>query len=211
MTNKSKFLTIVESIHEVIASDNLEPGDKIPSERDLAVRLGVSRAALREALRGLELVGVIETKVGDGTFLKNVTENQLVHVLGTFLLQMNQSKKDLLGTRTLVEKEAIRYFCVNGSIEVKNELLEIVEKKTEYESFIEYYRAFFSKLVSGAENFLNFRIWDIALEYLMPIHEKNMQYDMTVLVQAILDKQEEKAFKEYNNLVECFSKNINEK
>lgn len=210
MTNKSRFLTIVESIHEVIANDNLKPGDKIPSERDLAVRLGVSRAALREALRGLELVGVIETRVGDGTFLKNVTENQLVHVLGTFLLQMNQSKKDLLGTRTLVEKEAIRYFCLNDSSDIEKDLVDIVENKKDYKMFIEYYYAFFSKLVHGAGNFLNFRIWDIALEYLMPLHKKDMQFELEPLYQAILNRNEEQSFKEYDKLVEQFSENIKE-
>lgn len=209
MTNKSKFLTIVESIHEVIANDNLHPGDKMPSERDLAVRLGVSRAALREALRGLELVGVIETRIGDGTFLKNVSENQLVHILGTFLLQMEQSKSDLLGTRALVEREAIRYFCANGTTEVKEALIEITKKNNDTD-FIEYYRLFFSKLIQSADNFLNFRIWDIALEYLMPIHENGTNYDMDSLVNAIINKKEDKAFTEYSKLVAYFSKNIKE-
>lgn len=210
MTNKSRFLTIVEAVHGVIASDNLVPGDKLPSERDLAVRLGVSRAALREALRALELIGIIETRVGDGTFLKNVTENQLVQVLGMFLLQMNQSKKDLLGTRTLIERESIRYFCKNDSDRVRMELTSMVEKKDEYETFIEYYYAFFSTLVEGADNFLTFRIWDIARDYLSPLYEKQTLYDMNLLVQAILNKEEEQSFVEYDKLVVYFNERITE-
>ena len=48
-------------------------GDRLPSERELSSRLNVGRSSVREALRALELVGLIETRRGEGTFIRNFT------------------------------------------------------------------------------------------------------------------------------------------
>jgi GntR family transcriptional regulator, transcriptional repressor for pyruvate dehydrogenase complex len=58
-----------EHLKELIASGALQPGDKLPPERALATRLGVSRPTLREAVRGLVIMGMLETRHGAGTFV----------------------------------------------------------------------------------------------------------------------------------------------
>src|SRR5919199_4451251 len=58
-----------EHLKELIRSGTLQPGDKLPPERDLATRLGVSRPTLREAVRGLVIMGLLETRHGAGTFV----------------------------------------------------------------------------------------------------------------------------------------------
>ncbi|MEA2179328.1 MAG: GntR family transcriptional regulator, transcriptional repressor for pyruvate dehydrogenase complex [Solirubrobacteraceae bacterium] len=58
-----------EHLRELIGSGALQPGDKLPSERALASRLGVSRPTLREAVRGLVIMGLLETRHGAGTFV----------------------------------------------------------------------------------------------------------------------------------------------
>ena len=58
-----------EHLKELIASGALQPGDKLPPERSLATRLGVSRPTLREAVRGLVIMGMLETRHGAGTFV----------------------------------------------------------------------------------------------------------------------------------------------
>ena len=67
--NKKRFLHIVQQLRELIEKENIQPGDKLPSERVLTERLQVGRSSVREALRSLELLGLIETKHGGGTFL----------------------------------------------------------------------------------------------------------------------------------------------
>ncbi|MBR8646160.1 FadR family transcriptional regulator [[Brevibacterium] frigoritolerans] len=54
----------------MIEADSLLPGDKIPSERELSDRFNVGRSSVREALRALELLGLIETRRGEGTFIR---------------------------------------------------------------------------------------------------------------------------------------------
>ena len=60
---------IAGQIMHLISTGDLMPGQKLPSERELRVRFGVGRSSLREALRCLSIVGVLETRVGEGTFL----------------------------------------------------------------------------------------------------------------------------------------------
>jgi GntR family transcriptional repressor for pyruvate dehydrogenase complex len=61
---------VLEKIREMIASGILKPGDRLPSERDLSDKLRVGRASVKEALRILEILGLIEVKLGDGSFIK---------------------------------------------------------------------------------------------------------------------------------------------
>jgi GntR family transcriptional repressor for pyruvate dehydrogenase complex len=61
---------IISELKDIIDSGQIEPGDKLPPERDLAGMLNVSRSSLRETLRNLSLLGILDNKSGKGTFLK---------------------------------------------------------------------------------------------------------------------------------------------
>ena len=63
----------IEQIKELIVSENLESGSKLPSERDLVTALGIGRSSIREALRMLEIMGLVEVKPGKGVFVKGLT------------------------------------------------------------------------------------------------------------------------------------------
>ncbi len=67
--------------------------------------------AVREALRALELVGLIETRRGEGTFIRNFYDNGLVQLIAPFLLQDEKTIRDLLQTKRLLEKDMIRIVC----------------------------------------------------------------------------------------------------
>ena len=106
--NKKIFLEIVHQLRQLIQVENIQSGGKLPSERVLSERLGVGRSSVREALRSLELLGLIETRHGGGTFLATTHNHQLVEVLSMFILNDKKSKKDVELTRQMHEKEAIR-------------------------------------------------------------------------------------------------------
>ena len=69
---------VAEQITGWIADNGLQPGDKLPAERELAVRLGVSRATLSQALVALEVVGVVVVRHGDGTVLTGSAPGQRI-------------------------------------------------------------------------------------------------------------------------------------
>ncbi len=64
---------IVQQIEESVLNGSLKPGDQLPAERDLAQRLGVSRTAVREAVKTLREKGLVEAYSGRGTFVTNGT------------------------------------------------------------------------------------------------------------------------------------------
>lgn len=105
------FLQIVKQLRELIANQNILEGQKLPSERVLSEQLQVGRSSVREALRSLELLGLIETKHGGGTFLASMKHHQFVELVGSFILQDEKSLNDVEATRQMHEKEAIRMIC----------------------------------------------------------------------------------------------------
>lgn len=89
---------IVEQIKTLISRGELKPGDRVPSERELASMLGVSRPSVREAIMVLDAMGFVETKQGGGTFVRTLTETSIADPL-TRLVQ----KKDPEMLRSLAE------------------------------------------------------------------------------------------------------------
>src|SRR5690625_1924677 len=90
MSNSSKIKVYEEVLNEIqtyIEENELVDGDKLPSERELAEQLNAARSSVREALRAIELLGLIETKRGEGTFLKKYQPYQTVELLAAFILR----------------------------------------------------------------------------------------------------------------------------
>ena len=76
---------IVQQIKELISKGELRPGERIPSERDMAALLGVSRPSVREAIMVLEAMGLIESRQGGGTYVRSLTETSLADPLTTMV------------------------------------------------------------------------------------------------------------------------------
>lgn len=76
---------IVEQIKELITQGELSPGKRIPSERELASFLGVSRPSVREAIMVLEAMGYLESRQGGGTYVRSLAENSLADPLANLM------------------------------------------------------------------------------------------------------------------------------
>lgn len=76
---------IVEQIKSLISTGELKPGERIPSERDLASLLGVSRPSVREAITILEAMGFLESRQGGGTFVRSLAETSLADPLSNLV------------------------------------------------------------------------------------------------------------------------------
>jgi len=90
----------IARIKELIVAGEFTAGTKLPREQDLAARLGISRNSLREAVRALTLVGVLDTRVGDGTYVTSLDADMLLTGLGFV--------GDLLEGETLLEVHRVR-------------------------------------------------------------------------------------------------------
>lgn len=94
---------IVEQIKELITEGTLNPGDKILSERELSEKLKVSRASLREALSAMEIMGLVEVKPGEGTYIRQTNLDSFIHPLALVLMMKRDTVYDLLEVRKILE------------------------------------------------------------------------------------------------------------
>ncbi|MFF5819629.1 FadR/GntR family transcriptional regulator [Lysinibacillus capsici] len=103
---KKAYQVIVDQIKEYFLNGELQPGDKLPTERELASRFNVSRTSVREALRKLEIKGFIEIKQGSGSFIKTAESHTLGEELSSTII--NTEKKliyEMLELRQALEVE----------------------------------------------------------------------------------------------------------
>jgi GntR family transcriptional repressor for pyruvate dehydrogenase complex len=97
---------IVEHITSQIMDGSLKPGDKLPSEREFAVSLNVSRTALREAVRTLSLMNLLSVKQGEGTFVADMVPGSFMKPLSQMLSMGNMNILELIEARRIIEPQA---------------------------------------------------------------------------------------------------------
>jgi GntR family transcriptional repressor for pyruvate dehydrogenase complex len=100
---------IVDQIQQQILSGALKPGDQIPAERDLAERFGVSRTAVREAIKSLTEKGLIEVFVGRGTFVTSLSPDRVVESMTLLLRNEPHGVASLQEARALLEGPTARW------------------------------------------------------------------------------------------------------
>lgn len=96
---------LIGNIKRLISTGAIVPGAKFPPERELAKEFGVNRASLRQALKVLEIMGVLTQRVGDGTYLSASAESILKEPLDFLILLDDLSHHELMETRMIVEPE----------------------------------------------------------------------------------------------------------
>lgn len=156
---------VLQEIRKHISNHDLAPGDKLPSERELAEKLDAGRSSVREALRAIELLGLIETRHGEGTFLSAYRPYQTVELLASFILQDKGTRSDLLATKRILEKEAAKTACQQISREQIDYLNDIMESNNGYTGDYEKHLAFFEHIFKQADNLLLMKVWQLMEEF----------------------------------------------
>ncbi len=103
MTEKKGLENIIEEIHNVIEKEEIQVGGKLPSERYLRDELNVSRQSVREALRALELLGIIYVRRGEGTFLADIDNHQLFQLIGKYLIKSERQQNEIIEIKEMIE------------------------------------------------------------------------------------------------------------
>ncbi len=99
---------IISNLKELISYKNLEPGDKLPSERKLSEKFGVSRSNIREAIDKLEFYGILISKPQSGTFIADIGAVAMEGMLEDILTLEDPDFKALVETRILLELKTVR-------------------------------------------------------------------------------------------------------
>lgn len=139
---------------DYIFSGSVQPGGKLPTERQLQEALGVGRSAIREALKALTVLGILEVRQGDGTYLKKVDSALLTQSIEWGLLLGERNMMDIIETRREIELIIVKYAAARRTGEEVEQLRAIMEKLnvSTINDFVEQDIAFHLKLAEMARN-----------------------------------------------------------
>lgn len=127
---KKIYEEIVEQVRDLLSEGGLKPGDKLLSERELAERLQVSRASVREALRSLEMMGYIEIRTGEGTFVREASIEDFVKPLAMVLGLEKRAFFHVYEVRRILETAAAALAAnraTDDDLQSMEEALEMME------------------------------------------------------------------------------------
>lgn len=120
---------VVRRVLDMVKAGVLKPGDALPPERDLAVTLNVSRPSVREAMRGLTVLGVVRTRQGGGAYISDLSPDSLLGPI-QFYLSLDQTNiAELYDVRMLIEADVARRAAVNITAEALAKLEESLAKQ----------------------------------------------------------------------------------
>src|SRR5580658_8116382 len=104
-----------EQLISRVVKGNWKPGDRIPPERDLCQQLGIARTSLREALKAMELIGLLNSRVGDGTFVCPRSEFLSRPLLWAFTGSDDNELREIIEARTIIEENLAGLAAERGS------------------------------------------------------------------------------------------------
>lgn len=94
---------VIDQIKSMIIDGTLKKGDRLPSERELVEHLEVSRTSVREAIRSLQIMGLIECRQGEGNFINQNFENTLLEPISIMYMLQKNNPEEILDVRKIIE------------------------------------------------------------------------------------------------------------
>lgn len=147
---------VAQRLLDFILHGNLEPGDRLPAERTLSVTLSVGRSAVREAISALELLGIVETVGGSGTYLRAATSELLPSALNWGMMLGQEQTANLHQVRAFLEVAAVEQatlrYTQEGLAELESILIEQHASLGDPEHFVETDSAFHRHIATTAGN-----------------------------------------------------------
>lgn len=185
------FEVICEQIRERLADGTLKAGDKLPAERELAAEFEVSRSALREALRTLEVAGIIRNVKGvkGGAFIQAAEPDRILEAMRDYVHLGNISLEELTEARIALQDIIVRLVCERGTETDFAELEQIAERtreETDVDARYECAVAYYDVLARATGN----RIFGIFVDSLSAIlHEFVQGQDYEVLQSKLIESR----------------------
>jgi len=119
---------VAQEMERLILDGILEAGTKLPPQRKLAEQIGVSRTVVREAMQILETKGLLESRHGFGTLVRQVSPDQFTQSMSWLLRSTKISLDDLHQVRSILEVENVRLAAINATPEGVQTLRRILEE-----------------------------------------------------------------------------------
>jgi len=159
--------------------DHLKPGDMLPPERELVRMFGVSRSSIRDAIRRLDTVGLLEPRQGVGTVVRDVSADALVTPVTTALLQKRKVIHELLDVRMTIEPALARRAARHASPDQITEMRAILDRQERKiqrgESATEEDTDFHHRIALAADNSVMLKLTLVLMDSLREMRERSLQ------------------------------------
>ena len=159
----------------------LKPGDKLPSQGELAEMLQVSRGSIRDAIRDLELMGLIERRQGAGTFIREISAESLVNPFANALKHRQELVSELLDFRKMLEPPLAARAATHASVEEISEMEEILqrqeEKQGQGEAAMSEDAEFHYSVALASGNSVVLKVIDTIMDLLRDTRERSLQVE----------------------------------
>lgn len=148
-------MDIIDELLAILGSEGLRPGSKLPSERDLAERFGVGRSALREAIKSLSMLGLVETRQGAGNYISTEGPQIFPSLIHWSLLLNQGGAADLIECREHIEvitAQLAAARCADDDLEIMSDHLVEMDNPTDLDSYMQSDVAFHLAIANAAGN-----------------------------------------------------------
>ena len=146
----------IMSIRAMIVAGELAPGDRLPPEKELSERLGLSRNSLREAVKALELIRILDVRQGDGTYVTSLEPHLLLEAMSFVVdLHQDQSVVEMFEVRRVLEPYAAGLAALIITDEEVAELravLDTVDESTPVEELVAHDIEFHRRITAASGN-----------------------------------------------------------
>jgi DNA-binding FadR family transcriptional regulator len=178
---------VYKKMKEKIMSGAWTPGEKIPSENKLSDKFGVSRNTIRNAIQKLKGLNLIETKQGQGTFLKKDLNSNIISNIIPGLIFNNNEILDVLEFRSIIEKENARLAAIRADEEeiqeIKGALDQMIRHQDDYEEYSVWDYKFHLNIAKASKNKILYqtmlRLKDILFHHLEEMN-KNGNFEKSI-------------------------------
>lgn len=164
---------------ETLILEKLKPGDKLPPERELAEMFSVSRSSIRDAIRSLELSGLVEPRQGIGTVVCEVTADSLLNPLVNALNRKQELVTELLEVRQMIEPRLAARAAKHASADEIKEMEDILRRQSEKmareEMTIEEDSEFHYTIAMASRNSVVLKVLDLLMDLLRETRERSLQ------------------------------------
>jgi GntR family transcriptional repressor for pyruvate dehydrogenase complex len=107
----------LEQLKQYIGSGTVQVGQRLPSERELAEQLGIARTSVREALKVLESIGLVESRIGDGTYITAQIGATIGRTVGLGLMSWGGTIMEVMQARAMIEGETARVAAEQATVD----------------------------------------------------------------------------------------------
>lgn len=170
---------VAAQIRRQIAEGVLRPGDRLPAERDLAEAFGVSRSSVRDAIRVLELAGLVDPRQGEGTVVRELTMESLVSPLASVLGTRKDLLADLLEARRFIEPGVAQRAARHAADEDIGAMEAILQRQQAEiaagQLAVEEDTAFHYRLATTARNQVILKVIDVLMDLLQEERARSLQ------------------------------------